>query len=96
MTKIHIEAFMSSRDNIREDNVDYGEESSVAKKRGRKSRSIVWDIFEKLPVKSEGRQKTRCKKCDQLYMADLKSGTSNLKRHLKTCCFEHDTNELEP
>ena len=53
-------------------------------------------MLKQLPVNSEGKQKARCTKGDQLYMVDLKSGTSNLKRHLKTCCPEHDTNELAP
>uniref|UniRef100_A0A5B6YQP7 BED-type domain-containing protein n=1 Tax=Davidia involucrata TaxID=16924 RepID=A0A5B6YQP7_DAVIN len=61
------------------------EQSSTTSKRFKRTTSIVWDKFEKLPINVDGRQKAMCKMCKHEYVADSKSGTSNLLRHLTTC-----------
>ena len=65
------------------------EQSSCASsKRHKRSSFIVWDNFEKLPLDSEGKQRARCKLCINRitdYVADTRSGTSNMLRHIISC-----------
>ncbi|KAA8519967.1 hypothetical protein F0562_014223 [Nyssa sinensis] len=61
------------------------EQSSSTTSKRKRTTSKVWDNFEKLSITADGKQKASCKKCKQEYIADAKSGTSNLLRHL-TCC----------
>ncbi|EYU31605.1 hypothetical protein MIMGU_mgv11b021036mg [Erythranthe guttata] len=60
---------------------DDEDSSSVESRTTRKNSSKVWNFFQK--VIDDGKQKAKCKRCDQLYVS---SGTTNLKRHLESIC----------
>ena len=47
-------------------------------KRYKKSTSIIWELFHKFV--ENGTQKSRCKKCDQVYISE--HGTSNMRKHM--------------
>ena len=62
----------------------------VAPKR-RKNRSEVWDHFEKLKQatyvlpKDDDYKMSKCKGCNTILICDSRYGTTNLKRHIKSC-----------
>ena len=61
--------------------------SCSSSNRHRRSSSIVWETFEKLPLDAEGKQKARCKLyTDRIseYVAGSRSGTSNMLRHISS------------
>ena len=47
-------------------------------KRFKKSTSIIWELFDRFV--ENGIQKSRCKKCDQVYISE--HGTSNMRKHM--------------
>jgi len=51
----------------------------------RKLTSPVWDNFTFIEPDDEGNLWCKCKKCDQVYSADSKYETGNLKRHILNC-----------
>ena len=56
------------------------EESSTTSrpsKRYKKTTSKIWELYEKF--EEDGKTKSRCKECGQVYMCD--HGTSNMRKH---------------
>ncbi|XP_042408959.1 zinc finger BED domain-containing protein RICESLEEPER 2-like [Zingiber officinale] len=51
----------------------------------RRLSSRVWSHFSMLPRNSDGKLECKCNKCGAKYVADSKSGTGNLHRHIKKC-----------
>ncbi|KAK6940581.1 HAT, C-terminal dimerization domain, partial [Dillenia turbinata] len=64
-------------------------------KRVRKLTSPVWFHFEMLPLGDDERQKSKCKKCGKVYLAESRFGTGNLKRHLDKC-LKKDAPDVDP
>ncbi|KAK6937691.1 Zinc finger, BED-type, partial [Dillenia turbinata] len=60
----------------------------------RKLTSPVWFHFEMLPLGDDERQKSKCKKCGKVYLAETRCGTCNLKHHLEKC-LEKDTLDVD-
>ncbi|XP_061357916.1 zinc finger BED domain-containing protein RICESLEEPER 2-like [Gastrolobium bilobum] len=72
--------------NVEGDNTAGSASAKVPTKKPRKLVSKVWQHFERIPVNKDGcKIQAKYKYCDQLYMADSKYGTGNLKRHLDGC-----------
>ena len=69
---------------IEHDDVESNEISVSSSKRQRKTTSVVWDFYEKLPLDTDpdNRLRAKCKKCGIIFLADSKAGTTNLKRYL--------------
>ncbi|KAM3309164.1 hypothetical protein P3S67_010908 [Capsicum chacoense] len=68
-----------------EANTDSCEQSaSTMLKQVKRKKSIVWDFFvrSKSDISSNGKFKVQCTLCEQDYILNPTSGTSNLKRHL--------------
>ncbi|GMN31969.1 hypothetical protein TIFTF001_041666 [Ficus carica] len=54
-------------------------------KRKRRTTSIVWSHFDKLPLTEDKRLRAKCKECGSVYLADSKNGTGTLRRHMLSC-----------
>ncbi|XP_070010684.1 uncharacterized protein [Nicotiana sylvestris] len=69
---------------IEHDDVESNEISVSSSKGQRKTTSVVWDFYEKLPLDTDpdNRLRAKCKKCGIIFLADSKAGTTNLKRRL--------------
>ena len=54
---------------------------SVLRKRTRKSKSDVWDVFEKLSIEDDdGTLLVKCINCDQVFVGGAEVGTSTMKQ----------------
>nr|POE99010.1 hypothetical protein CFP56_70730 [Quercus suber] len=67
-------------DSMNEENDEYGDTVSSAPKRMRCRTSSVWSDFEILPIGSDGKERAKCKKCQNSFIAGS-SGTTSLLRH---------------
>ncbi|GMN59942.1 hypothetical protein TIFTF001_029031 [Ficus carica] len=54
-------------------------------KRKRRTTSIVWSHFDKLPLTEDKRLRAKCKECGSVYLADSKNGTGSMRRHMISC-----------
>ncbi|XP_061340052.1 zinc finger BED domain-containing protein RICESLEEPER 1-like [Gastrolobium bilobum] len=80
--------------NVEGDNTAGSTGTKAPTKKPRKLVSKVWQHFERIPINKDGcKIQAKCKYCDQLYMADSKYGTGNLKRHLDGC-VRRDTRDV--
>ncbi|KAK0574216.1 hypothetical protein LWI29_019874 [Acer saccharum] len=50
-----------------------------------KSRSKVWDVFQKISAERDEDSKAICRYCKKVYSAKPANGTSHLRRHLESC-----------
>ncbi|KAI9169779.1 hypothetical protein LWI28_017544 [Acer negundo] len=50
-----------------------------------KSRSKVWDVFQKISAEHDEDSKAICRYCKKVYSAKPANGTSHLRRHLESC-----------
>ncbi|KAK3169139.1 hypothetical protein Dsin_000026 [Dipteronia sinensis] len=50
-----------------------------------KSRSKVWDVFQKISAERDEDSKAICSYCKKVYSAKAANGTSHLRRHLESC-----------
>ncbi|KAK9988032.1 hypothetical protein SO802_028271 [Lithocarpus litseifolius] len=71
-------------DSMNEENDEYGDTVSSAPKRMRCRTSSVWSDFEILPKGSDGKERAKCKKCQNTFVAGS-SGTTSLLRHRAKC-----------
>ena len=72
---------------MNEKNDEYGDTVSSAPKRMRSRTSFVWSGFEILPKGLDGKERAKCKKCQNSFAADA-SGTTLL--HHRAKCHEVD------
>ena len=70
-------------DSMNEENDEYGDTVSSAPKRMRGRTYFVWSDFEILPKGSDGKERAKCKKCQNSFVAT--SGTTFLLRHRAKC-----------
>ncbi|CAI9284367.1 unnamed protein product [Lactuca saligna] len=61
------------------------QKTGVDVKRHKKLKLKVWNDFEVLDTDENGELHCKCKKCGQVYNAETRMGTGNLKRHLRSC-----------
>ena len=61
------------------------EDATGKAKRKRRTTSIVWSHFDKLPLSEDKRIRAKCKECGSVYLADSKNGTGNMRRHMISC-----------
>ncbi|GMN48589.1 hypothetical protein TIFTF001_017777 [Ficus carica] len=54
-------------------------------KRKRRTTSIVWSHFDKLPLSEDKRLRAKCKECGSVYLANSKNGTGSMRRHMISC-----------
>ncbi|XP_050253807.1 zinc finger BED domain-containing protein DAYSLEEPER-like [Quercus robur] len=71
-------------DSMNEENDEYGDTVSSAPKRMRCRTSSVWSNFEILPKGSDGKERAKCKKCQNSFVASS-SDTTSLLRHREKC-----------
>ena len=71
-------------DSMNEENDEYGDTVSSAPKRMRSRNSSVWSDFEILPKGPNGKERAKCKKCQNYFVASA-SGTTSLLRHRAKC-----------
>ena len=71
-------------DSMNEENDEYGDTVSSAPKRKRSRNSSVWSDFEILPKGPNGKERAKCKKCQNYFVASA-SGTTSLLRHRAKC-----------
>ena len=69
---------------MNEENDEYGDIVSSALKRMRSSSSFVWLDFEILPKGPDGKERAKCKKCQNSFVAGS-NGTTSLLRHRAKC-----------
>ena len=76
--------YILDMDSMNEENDEYGDTVSSAQKRMRCRTSSVWSDFEILPKVSNGKERAKCKKCQNSFDASA-SGTTYLLRHRAKC-----------
>ena len=54
-------------------------------KKMKKTTSVAWDDFKKLPIGLDGRSRAKCKWCGKTYGSESSSGTKNMLRHIPKC-----------
>uniref|UniRef100_A0A2N9GLN0 BED-type domain-containing protein n=1 Tax=Fagus sylvatica TaxID=28930 RepID=A0A2N9GLN0_FAGSY len=54
-------------------------------KKMKKTTSVVWDDFKKLPIGLDGRSRAKCKWCGKTYGSESSNGTKNMLRHIPKC-----------
>ncbi|XP_023909364.1 zinc finger BED domain-containing protein RICESLEEPER 2 [Quercus suber] len=75
-------------DTMKEENDAYGDTVSSAPKRMGCRTSSIWSDFEILPKGPDGKERAKCKKCQNSFVADSRD-TNSLLRH-KAKCHEVD------
>ena len=80
--------YILDMDSMNEENDEYGDTISSAPKRMRCRTFSVWSDFEILPKGSDGKERAKCKKCQNSFVASS-SGTTSLLCH-KAKCHEVD------
>ena len=76
--------YILDMDSMNEENDEYGDTVSSAPKRMRCRTSSVWSNFEILPKGSDGKERAKCKKCQNYFVASS-SGTTSLLHHREKC-----------
>ncbi|GMN61386.1 hypothetical protein TIFTF001_030480 [Ficus carica] len=73
-------------DDDKEEKLEVISEDATGKaKRKRRTTSIVWSHFDKLPLSEDKRIRAKCKECGSVYLADSKNGTGSMRRHMISC-----------
>ena len=54
-------------------------------KKIKKTTSVAWNDFTKLPIGLDGRSRAQCKWCGKSYGSESSSGTKNMLRHIPKC-----------
>ena len=76
--------YILDMDSMNEENDEYGDTVSSAPKRMRCRTSSIWSDFEILLKSSNGKERAKCKKCQNSFVAGS-SGTTSLLRHRAKC-----------
>jgi len=74
--------------NVVEEDMDVSVElkESSSKKTDKSTTSDVWNYFTRIGVSDDGKERARCKGCNQKYIIGSKKfGTSHLKHHIEKC-----------
>ena len=72
--------YILDMDSMNEKNDEYGDTVSSAPKRMRSRTSFVWLGFEILPKGLDGKERAKCKKCQNSFVAGS-NGTTSLLHH---------------
>ncbi|KAK7855644.1 protein laz1 [Quercus suber] len=79
-----LQAWNPDMDTMKEENDAYGDTVSSAPKRMGCRTSSIWSDFEILPKGPDGKERAKCKKCQNSFVADSRD-TNSLLRHKAKC-----------